>query len=447
MQVLVCGAGEVGAYAARVLAEAGNEVVVIDRDASRLEVIEQTMDVGTLAGNAMDAEVLVEAGAAHAGLLVAATNLDEVNLLAASAAKGVGTKRTIARVHHRVYFERRGLDYARHLGIDHLVCPEYATASVIAEVLRNPAALAVERFARGEIEVQQLPVSEGAPATRAPLRELALPEAVRVAAVERDGIVALPEAETRFRPGDVVTVAGEVAAFEKARRLFRTEADREHRTLVMGGSTQGVWLCRALVSREAIVRLYEPRADRAQELADKLRDVTVVQLNPMDPDSELEEPIRPDDAFVAVTEEDEQNILAAALAKKRGARVSIAVVQRSTYLHMIETVGVDHAFSPRVTAVNEIQQLIVEGPFRRLTSMPGGAVEVYEIRVPAEAEAVVDRSLAAIGFPARTLVVAIQRGKKVRVPGAEDRIEAGDICLLIGRADSEKKLRKLFGVS
>ncbi|MDX1683512.1 MAG: NAD-binding protein, partial [Phycisphaeraceae bacterium] len=243
MDIVICGAGEVGSHSAEEWAEDGANVTLIDRDPARVAEIEATMDVRVLEGNATQAEVLLEAGCAHADLFIAATNVDEVNLLAASVAKGVGAGRCIARVHHSAYFERRGLDYARHLGIDHLVCPEHATASAIAQMLRNPAALAVERFARGVLEMQQLPVSPDAPAAGTQLRELKLPGSMRMAAITRDDEAFIPDAGTTIEVGDIVTVVGEVSDHEKGRKLFQTDSPRRVKVLIMGGSAQGVWLC------------------------------------------------------------------------------------------------------------------------------------------------------------------------------------------------------------
>ncbi len=146
MNIVICGAGDVGRHAAEVLGGDGHNITIIDRALDKLVPIEDMLDVGTLHGNGADAQVLLEAGCAKAGLYLAATDVDEINLLSASIAAGLGAKRTIARVHHGAYFERRGIDYARHFGVDHLVSPEHTTAVAIAQTLRNPGALAMERL-------------------------------------------------------------------------------------------------------------------------------------------------------------------------------------------------------------------------------------------------------------------------------------------------------------
>jgi trk system potassium uptake protein TrkA len=404
------------------------------------------MDVRGVRGNGTHAELLVEAGCEEADLFIAATHADEQNLLAASVAKGVGARRTIARVHHSAYYDGKGLDYERHFNIDHLVCPERSTAWAIARSLRNPGALAVERFARGRIEMQQLPVSPAARAAGSSLADLPLPSSVRIAVVERGGHAFLPEADTVIQEGDVVTLVGEVKVFENARKLLHTDRQRRTRVLVMGGTAQGVWLCRALRARRFSVRLFEPERQRAEELANKLDWVTVVRGDPMDADSLEEESLDQADTFVALTSDDEQNILSAARAKALSVPHSIAVVQRATYLKLIETVGVDRAFSPRATAVSEIQGLIAAGPMRRLATLAAGVADVFEVRVEKEKAAAVGCALRDVAFPPSAVVAAIQRDGEVRVPGADDEIRLGDTCLIVVPANAVGELRRLFAI-
>ena len=146
MKVIICGVGQVGSHATKVLASADNDITVIDTDSDRLRTIADTLDVATFCGNCVDAEVLREAGASQADLVVAVTSGDEVNMLAATIAKAVGAAKSIARVHHGAFISQRGFDYQQHLSIDRLICPEFSTAHVIASKLRNPAAMAIESF-------------------------------------------------------------------------------------------------------------------------------------------------------------------------------------------------------------------------------------------------------------------------------------------------------------
>lgn len=443
MNILIAGAGEVGGHTAEVLGADGHNVVVIDTSASKLRALEDRLDVRTLLGNCAHAEVLRQAGAAKCDLLVAATHIDEINLLTASIAKGVGAKKCVARVHHGAYFSRQGLDYDTHLGIDELICPEYLTSLAIARVLRNPGALAVEVFARGLIEVQDLPVEDDAPAVGTALQDLKLPPGVRLAQIRRGEEAIIPSATSVIEPGDVVTVVGEQVTIEQGRQAFaRGQSKRKH-VVIMGGSALGVWLSRALRERQFSVRLFEIDRQRAEELSGKLDHVTVVQADPTDPDVLEEERIGAADAFIAVTGDDEDNILASAQAKSLGVKTAIVAVQRAVYLHLLEHVGIDSAFSPRAVAVNEVRRLLDVGPVRCVATLAQGTADVYEIR-PTRRATAIGKELRNLGLPAKCMIAAIQREEEVKVPGAEDTIGFGDTVLLIGPHQIEKDLKKLF---
>ncbi len=447
MNIIICGAGEVGRHSAEILGTEGHDITIIDPSASKLYALEDVMDVRTLTGDGTHATILLEAGCESADVFIAATQSDETNLLAASVAASMGTGRTIARVHHSVFFTGKGFDYKHHLGIDHLVCPEYSSAQAIARTLRNPGALAVERFARGKIEMQQLVVGSKAQVIGKPLVELKLPEALRVAAIERDGVSFIPQASTSIEINDVVTLIGQLETFDKARKLFNVDADRRKRVMIMGGSSLAVWLCRALKSRNFSVRLFETDQARAEELSAKLDWATVLRIDPLDPDTMTLERVDQADAFVAATNNDEQNILAAARAKSMGAKYTVAVLQRDMYLNLVEHVNVDRAFSPRVAAVNEIQQLLNEGPIRHMGALAVGIADIYEVRVPNDnGEGVTGKPLKEVHFPSRAMVAAIQRGDEVMVPGGEDVIIAGDTVVFIGPQGLEKELGKVFGI-
>ena len=311
MNIVICGSGEVGRHSAEVLAEARHNVTVIDQDQHKLDELDDVLDVRSLTGNGTQADVLLEAGCANADLFIAATNVDEINLLAASVAKGVGASKCIARVHHSAFYEQRGLQYTRHFGIDHLVCPEASTAMAIASTLRSPGAIAVEQFARGKIEMQQLPVSDDSKAIGIPLKQLRLPGPALLAAIDRVGEAFIPDANTEIHGGDVVTLIGDAKGFEKIVNLFRAGTERRRRVMIIGGTTMSVWLCRALRHRMFSIRLFEADEKRALKLSEKLNWVTLLKADVMNSDALQDERVDLADVLIAMTNEDEHNILAA----------------------------------------------------------------------------------------------------------------------------------------
>lgn len=445
MNIIICGCGEVGRHSAEVLAEGRHNVTVIDEDPAKLAELDEVLDVRSLVGNGTQADTLLEAGCANADLFIAATSLDEVNLLASSVAKGVGAAKCIARVHHGAFYEQRGLQYTKHLGIDHLVCPEASTALAIASTLRSPGATALESFARGKVEMQQIPVSADAKAVGLSLKEMKMPGPALIVAMERGGEAFIPVADTTIRAGDEVTLIGDAQSFDKIGKFFLTEAERRRRIMIMGGSSLSVWVCRAMRHRLFSIRLFEPDEERAIELSEKLSWVTVLKADVINSDALQDERVDLADAFVAMTDDDEENILAAAQAKSMGVKSAMAVLQRPTYLHLLEHVGIDKAFSPRATAVTEIMRRLDNNPVRHLATLTQDIAEVYEVRVPTTATKVIDKPLREVELPAQCLIAAIQSDDDVNVPGGNDRIAAGETVIAIGPANARKELSRTFG--
>lgn len=443
MNVIVAGAGEVGRHAAEVLSADGHNVTVIDLSAERLQALGDTLDLRTLVGHCSHWDVLREAGVDRCDLLIAATQVDEINMLAASVAKAAGAKKTIVRVHHTANFSLRGTPYARQLGIDELLCPEHLTALAIARTIRNPGSIALEEFGRGQLLMQRFRVASGAPAVGSALSDLTLPASTRLATVESGSTVTLADADTTIAQGDMVTLIGETKQFEAAHKMFSKNREKRIDIAIMGETPTAVWLCRALKSRIFSVRLFVQHRDRAEELSEKLGHVTILDADPTDSATFADEHIGKTNVFVAVTDDDEQNILACAQSKAMGVATVIAVVPRAKYLHLFPHVGIDHAFSPRADAVKAILHLIDTGPIRSLATFANDVAEVYELR-PSKRAKVLGHELRNIKMPAQAMIAAIRRGDNVYVPGADAQIAAGDTILVIGPRGISDDLRKLF---
>jgi trk system potassium uptake protein TrkA len=442
VDIVIAGAGEVGRQAAEVLVQDGHHVTLIDSQHPVIASLEEALDVRTLHGIATDAQVLREAGAHRADLFVAATNADEINLLSASLAKGLGARQAVARVHRSVYHDARGMDYAAHLGIDQLICPEYVTSLEIAGVIRDPGVHAVEHFARGHVEMERMAVTDQAPATHKPLHELRLPGGARVGTVRRGGEVFVPFASTVLVPGDVITLIGPTKTFEQAQKQFRTGTVASRRVILMGGTSTAVWLARQLARRGVSVRCFVTEHVRAQEMAGKLAAVTVLEANPTDPVIFEEERIAEADAFVTLTANDEINILSALQAKSQGLRQTIAVIHSPTYLRLVERLGIDRTFSPRLVASREIRRLAQTAAVQRVATLDEAA-GVFELRVGRDCPAL-GRPLCELQLPAGLVLVAIQRGEVVRFPGANDHLEPDDRVVAIAQEELLDEMKRRF---
>jgi len=443
LNVIIAGAGQVGSHAAEVVSKAGHNLTVVELSEERLRTLDERLDIKTVHGDCTHMRLLREIGVEDCDLMIAATSVDQVNMLSAALAKVGGAKKTIVRVHHSAFFELRDSPAARAMGIDLMICPEYQTALEIARGLRAPGAIELEDFARGRIAMQRLTVDENTPAAEHTLAEVALPPGARVAIIERGADVFLARAGTRIEAGDVVTLIGELERFETARKVFQKGKLKHLNVVVMGGTSMAVWLSRALKSRLFSVRLFVADRARAEELAGKLDFLTVIHADPTDPAVFEEEHLGEADAFLAVDADDERNILACAQAKSLGAKTCIAVVQQLTYVHLLEHVGIDRAFSPQVIAARVISKMVDARTARPLATLADGVAEVYEVDATARSP-VLGHALRNVQLPGGGMVAAIQRGEHVRVPAADDTIEAGDRLLVIAASGIEKDLSRLI---
>jgi trk system potassium uptake protein TrkA len=443
MNIVICGAGEVGSHAAGHLAGRNHHITIVDTDHARLEQVEERLDIATFCGSGADAEILLQAGCADADWVLATTDKDEINLLTAAIAKGIGARHSLARVHHRAYFEHRGLDYTAHLGLDALICPEYSTSKWIARKLRNPVALAVEEFARGAIEMQQFTVSKTAPAIGRSLVEIPLPAGSRVAALTRKGASFVPDGSTVIDRGDTVVLVANRESFHEARELFQDRTAGRRRVAILGGGPMTVWLCRALRDRDIAIRVFETDRARGEELAVKLDWVTVLNEDPTDPQVFKEEMLENAEHFVSLLDSDEVNIIAAVMAKLRGVANVITVAQQSKFDEIVYEVGVDAIVSPRHVAAREIENLLEEAPLYRMSELKAGVIDVFRVRVSKRAS-VIGKPLHEIRLTPDLMIAAIQRNERTFVPKASESILPGDQLIVIGRHGNESKLKRLF---
>ena len=443
MRIVICGAGEVGSHAAEVLDRAGHSITIIDNCAERLGAIEESLDIRTVLGNCTRAETLTEAGVPNADMVVAATSHDEVNLLSATLAKRLGAAKVIARVHSYDFADPEAFDYAGCLGIDELICPEYSTAMVIAQNIRNPAAHAVETFARGQVEMQQFKVGEHSESTKKPLADLGVPKGARLAAVLRDGAAIIPDSHLTVEVGDHVVLVANADVFDAARAVFKDDTHRRRSVVILGGTPMAEWLCRSLRGKPFSIRLFEKDRERAEALAVDLDWVTVLNADPTDSNVFNEERVAEADDFVALLKEDETNIIGGVLAKLRGVETVFVVVQRSTYLEPVYTIGIDRAYSPRTVAAKQIENALDTSPVRVLSSLSDGEVSVFRVRV-GEESSVAGKRLREVNLTPDWSVLAVQRGDATSVPHADDEICKGDVVLVLGRTDGKADLKKIF---
>jgi trk system potassium uptake protein TrkA len=432
MRVLTLGAGTVGRWVADMLCRRRHSVTVVDSDPENVHRINSELDVRAIVGSASRSTVLFQADVCAADMCLAVTGDDEVNIVAASMAKALGARRSIARVYAPALRDLSTFDYQRHFNIDSLLSLEQLSAFELVRAIRNPDAIPLEHFARGRLEVYEVDVDARAAAAGYKLRDLRIPGTVRIGAIARQGRMWIASGEDELHGGDRVSLIGSPEAVGKIRGIFVTGIERipKQRVMIAGGGETGYHLADSLSRRDYRVVLLERDPDRCDRLAKLLPDVTVVHANANRRSVLEDEGGGTVDYFVACTGNDESNIMAGVEARDLGAARVMCVVGRPDYANVVGKLGIDHAVSERDVAARQILGFLNEGAIISQSRLPNGAIGIYELEV-CEGTRVTAAALAELPLAGRCLIAAVERDGFIRVPRADDRLKPGDIVVAL----------------
>ncbi len=453
MKVIVCGAGQVGYAIAQYLAAANNDVTVIDRRAELVHKIEENLDLQGVVGHASLPSVLERAGAADADMIVAVTYADEVNMIACQVAHSLfNVPMRIARVRQQDYLQSRWQDLFRrdHLPIDVVISPEVEVAHAIALRLEVPGALNVVSFAEDLVRLVAIRITAETPVIETPLRQLTylFPNLhlVCVGVVRGDRFF-IPAADDQLLIGDEVHFVVETAHLQRALAAFGYEATASDRVVIAGGGNIGLFLARELeAGRPGInLKIIEAEEERAAVVADRLKKAVVLNGDARDLDLLEEANVAAAEAFVAVTNSDEVNIMSGLLAKYLGCGRAMALLNNAGYNRILYRVGIDIAVNPRETTVSSILRHVRRGRIKAVHTIRDGEAEIYEAEA-LETSPLVGRPLQDLRLGRAILIGAIVRDGKVITPRADTEIRARDRVVLVARSEAVKKVEHLFAV-
>ena len=442
MRIVVLGGGTVGTWIADLLCRHRHSVTVVDNDPSNCRLINNELDVRVVNGSASQSSVLFQSDVIGADLCLAVTGDDEVNIVAASMAKAMGARRSIARIYGPVFHDVSTFDYQRHFGIDRLLSLEHLTAMELARGIRNPGSVVLEHFARGELEVLEVVMEEPTKAIGVSLKDLGLPKTIRIGSIYRDGLMWIAGAEDVIELNDRITIIGNRQDVDSVKGTLQEKQSRRNTVVIAGGGETGYHLARSLQGERFSVVLMEQSVERSEFLAKHLVRSTVVQADATRRSVLEEERVGSADYFIACTGDDENNIMAGVEARDIGAKNVMAVVGRPDYANVVGKLGIDLAVSPRDVLALQILGFLNTGPVVSRSTLLGGGVGVYEIEVLPGAQAT-EHVLANLHLPERCLIAAVMREDFVKVAGADDRLQAGDVVVaLIEDADFETTLEQ-----
>jgi len=454
MKILILGAGQVGTTLAENLASEANDIVVVDADEEALSALRERLDIRTVRGFASYPDVLRRAGAEDADLIIAVTESDETNMLACRIAHTLfHTPTKIARVRAAEYLsEEDRLFLPDALSVDLRISPEQLVTDAIRSLIAYPGALQVVDFAGGRVRLVGVRAFYGGPLVGRELKELPshLPKGVdaRVAAIYRRNRPILPEGDTVIEVDDEVFFVAATAHIGAIMAELRQQDRPVKRVMLAGGGNIGWRLAKALQG-EVQVKLIERNRDKAQQLSESLDHVVVLVGDAANEALLVSESVDDVDVFCAVTNDDEANILSAMLAKRLGARRAMSLINRLSYVDLVEGGAIDIAISPQQATVSALLAHVRRGDLVKVHSLRRGAAEAVEAVAHGERgnSRVVGRRLEEIKLPAGTTIGAIVRGEQVIIAHGDTVIEAEDhVIMFIVDKKKAREVEKLFQV-
>ena len=442
MKIIIVGAGEVGHNLCTTLAAAGHNVTLIEQSEVRCQKLDEEQNARIITGNGSSARQLVDVEVANCDAFLAMTSDDRTNVISCSLAKGLGAKNTIARIHDETFSDNSVINYQLHFGIDLLVNPEAICAVELAKEIRSAGRVAVENFARGQIEVQQHRVATGSRMIGRELKDLKLDPRVRIGYVQRGRESEVASADTVLKEGDMVTLFGHPEELFTLRERFDPKHKIEvSRVVLFGGSETAISLIRLLTNPRFKIRVIEKDAAKCRSLAERFPDITVIHGDATSLRLLEEEQIGSADFFVACTKDDEDNILTCLQAVKLGADHVQLVINKGDYdqlLGILKTMlGIEVVVSPRQATAEFMLRNLSSDSMTKLAEVPGGGGQIVEVKIK-HSSPCVGKMLKDIYLPSGALFVALLHKFKAKVPAADDVILAGDRVVLIVSEDQKK---------
>ncbi len=446
MKIVVVGAGEVGRFLCQTLSESGHDVIVIESSGTTAQEVDEAADVRVLEGNGASAELLKDAGVGECDFFLAMTSDDRTNLISSSLAKALGARVTIARIHDQTYSDNSHVNYQLHFGIDFLINPEALSAVALAKAIRHPGRVAVENFARGEIEVQQVRVSPKSKYVGKRFGEMRLGQGVYIGLLQREGQIEIPTPDLVLQAGDLATLFGRTDMVNEIRQKMEPASQTDLvRVVLFGGSETTIALVRLLKNPRFKIRVMESDAKLCQQLAERFPHVTVIHGSATSLRLMEEEQIGSADYFVACTKDDENNIMTCLQARKLGASHVQLVINKPDYEEVLDelknTLGVELAVAPRTATVQEVMRYISRESSQELVELPDNSGKILEVRV-ADHSPMVGKAIR--NMPSGVVVVVLMHKFQAKLPAADDVILAGDRLVVIVREDKVKELLNML---
>ena len=451
MKIVIAGAGEVGSHLAKMLSNESNDITVIDTHQERLDALSTNADVVTVEGNPSTIHTLQEAGVAHADLFIAVnpSESQDVNIVSAMLAKKLGSKKVTARINNEEYLTYENKSMFTEMGIDLMFYPEKIAAGEIVDLLKRTASTDSMDFARGKLQMAVFKLEEESSLLGMTMQEfstLAAEEGMkyRVVAISRNNQTIIPKFDTKFKYHDLVFIISKREGMDMLMRYIGKKNIEVNSVMILGGSPIGEMVAKQMAKELDSVKLIELNKEKCLDLSEKLPgNVIVVNGDGRNSDMLLEESIKDFDAFVAVTNSSETNILSCVAAKSFGVARAIAEVENIEYIRLAESMGVDAVINKKLITAGRIFKFTLSNKVRFIKYMSGTDAEILEFIVAPDTK-ITKVPLKDMGFPRNAIIGGIIRGNESFIAVGDTQIQAYDRVAVFALPEAVKEVDKFF---
>jgi len=445
VRIVIAGMGDVGYHLAKQLSNEEHDIIAIDMDQQRLSYSDSMADILTINGSATSVSTLKQAKVDKADLFVAVTSFEEVNVTSAILAKKLGAKKTIARISNSEYLDESVDISFSEIGIDFMIYPEELAAKEMVSLILRSAATDVMDFEGGKLSVIGLRLDKDAPVIRKTIVDIAKEFEsfdFRIVALHRNFRTIIPKGNDRFLPNDQVFVITRPEGNNVVLKLAGKEDIKCDNIMILGGSKIGRRVAE-LLEDKMTVKLIESDEEKSLQLADSLTSTLVIKGDGRDIDLLAQEGIIDVDAFVAVTEDAETNIITCLMAKHLGVKKAIALVDKVNYIPLTQTIGLDSLINKKLIAANNISRYIRKSEVLALSTLEGIDADIMEYVVQPNSP-ITKKPIKDLNFPKEAIIGGIIRGDESMIAIGDTRIQNGDKVVVFSLPGGVKQTEKFF---
>ncbi|MBI2469799.1 MAG: Trk system potassium transporter TrkA [Planctomycetes bacterium] len=446
MKILIIGAGAVGFNLAKQLSNEGHDISVVERDIDLVKRITEKLDVSVISGSASSPAILEDAGIKNADMVLAVTNSDEINMVVCMLSHSYGVKTKIARIRNPEFTDEQSVLHQNEFHIDLVVNPEKITINSILDIIGTPGSIYVADFTAGDILLRGFSVPADAPIAGkklSELREIESTDSFLIVAIQRHEEMLIPTGETKLMPNDNIFVLVAKEALPYFLPMVNRRADEVEKVIIYGVNRCSLELARKLEEQKIGVTMIEPDKEKTQQAATILDKTIILQGSALDIDLLKEASIDIADFFVALSENEQANILSSLLAKRLGAKKAIVLTVDPTFVPIINSLGMDIVINPRLITVGSILQHIRRGHALSVVKFHNSEAEAMELIAEGDSK-IVGKPLKEISFPQGSILGAIVREGVMQIPSGSTFINPGESVIVFALPNAIEKVQSLF---